>query len=135
MKSDTPIAEVAAFLPVDAANFLLTQTVQVQETVLMTVRGILVYWEGVNCNLTPVELESVINSLVFAITPAHQQLMLARTTLAAIDEVTKADIAFTKLFATMPLLDLGAKTTAMSTIRTVLDSERKTLQQLRNGGV
>ena len=64
MRIDTPLAEVVALLPTEAARQLDREVPAVQKSVLERLRAAFVYWEGCSLDLNPVQIEAVVNSLV-----------------------------------------------------------------------
>lgn len=67
MNYDTPLTEVARFLPTSAAEILTRYPIPIQSAVLENVRNVLVMWEANSVHLDPVQLEGVLNGLVLTL--------------------------------------------------------------------
>ena len=67
MNYDTPLPEVAAFLPPSSAQILTGYSIPVQSSVLENVRNVLVMWERNGVHFDPIQLEGAINGLVLTL--------------------------------------------------------------------
>lgn len=97
MTPETPLTEVARFLPVDAARVLSECDYTIQAHVLGQMRAILIYWEGRGIALDPVAMEAAINAVVASTAPLVECLLAAITVneqltsqLAAADTLTNS---------------------------------------------
>jgi hypothetical protein len=73
LKPDTPLPEVAAFLPHVAANLLVNQPPEIQMVCCMGVRDSVVFLETAGVILDPIQFEGVITMLVAQQIPvAHE---------------------------------------------------------------
>jgi hypothetical protein len=64
MNQDTPLEEVAAHLPAEAAEYLLPFPPGIQRVVLGQLRIVVAYWEGRGLTMDPITYEIVITSII-----------------------------------------------------------------------
>jgi hypothetical protein len=75
MTLDTPLAEVAAHLPRQAAITLVEKHPLVQKTTLEMVRSALVFWETNGVDLDPIQFDAVVTILVVQVSGLEEALL------------------------------------------------------------
>ena len=75
MTPETPLAEVAHHLPMEAAGHLLNYPSDVQQIVLHQIRITLVFWEERGYNLDPIAMEAALIALVSPLASLTQDIL------------------------------------------------------------
>lgn len=83
MKENTPLAEVAAHLPQEAAQLLMLCSDSVQTEVLRQMRSVIVYLEESDCLFEPVSYEFILNAVVASIAPLYGEIFAVHMELAS----------------------------------------------------
>ena len=77
MTPETPLEDVATYLPREAATVLMDTDPIVQTAVLTHLRSMLVYWERGGYDLDPVAYEGVLNALIPVVGSIYKELFSA----------------------------------------------------------
>lgn len=93
MKPDTPLTEVAAHLPREAAGHLSNYNPNVQTAVLTQVRALVVFWEARGYAFDPIAYEGLLNGVVPTLAPIFAEVVRLRAENASLSvRLATADI-------------------------------------------